>query len=133
MKFGSSQSTPQQKVNNQILVHIDQDIVETVIQVDRPQVEKIIYVNKPFEVIKTIEVPVEVIKYVDREVIKEVEKPVIIEKVVLVEAATPPPEIKEVIVEKVIEKEIKVKNEVNTILIYVIALSLLANLIQGMF
>lgn len=89
------------------------------------EIEKIVYVDKPTEVIK----------YVDREVIKEIEKPVIVEKVVLVEAAAPPPEIKEVIVEKYIavEKQIKVKNEINTILIYIIALSLLANVIQGMF
>jgi hypothetical protein len=59
------------------------------------EVEKIIYVDKPVEVIKEVvkyvdvikEVPVEVIKYVDKEVIKEVPVEVVkfVEKEVIVE------------------------------------------------
>ena len=138
MKFGSSlqpnpvklETWPQELVDTAledltIVQTSDSTPIATMLPpvIEYKEVEKIVYIDKP----------VEVIKYVDREIIKEV--PVIVEKVVLVEAAPLPPDIitKEVIVEKVIEKEIKVKNEINTILIYVIALSLLANVIQGMF
>ena len=73
-------------INNGVIVP---DFREVIKYVEVPvEIEKIVYLDK------IIEVPVEIIKYVD--VVKEV--PVVIEKVVMVEAAAPPPQI--------IEKEV---------------------------
>ncbi len=100
------------------------------------EVPKIVYVDKPLEIIKTVEV--EKIVYQDRvvekivEVIKEIEKPIIVEKIVLVEAANlnHAPTITTVEVEKIVE--VQVTNPINNILIFILALSALANVLQGL-
>lgn len=80
------------------------------------EVEKIVYVDKP----------VEVIKYVDREIIKEVPVEVIkeVEVVRLLESIPLPPEI--------IEKEVLVENKLNKYMVAVIVVLGAIVILQGL-